>query len=114
VLDPIDARVTAPEHRPPRNEGAHARRAESAESTRLIERLPEAADFVARLRKRGRGGTRDLRWLLRMSDEYPRHAMKDALLEACRYGMTDLDRLERMVLRRIARDFFPRDDDDDR
>jgi hypothetical protein len=30
------------------------------------------------------------------------------------YGMTDLDRLERMVLRRIARDFFPRDDDDDR
>jgi hypothetical protein len=31
-----------------------------------------------------------------------------------RYGMTDLDRLERMVLRRIARDFFPRNDDDDR
>jgi hypothetical protein len=36
------------------------------------------------------------------------------MLEALRYGMADLDRLERMVLRRIGRDFFPKDDDDDR
>ncbi len=49
-----------------------------------------------------------------MVDEYPKNAMKGALVEACHYGMTDLDRLERMVLRRIARDFFPKDDDDDR
>jgi hypothetical protein len=47
--------------------------------------------------------------------------------EALRYGMADLDRLERMVLRRIGRDFFvlprrddrndrdnPEDEDDDR
>jgi hypothetical protein len=49
-----------------------------------------------------------------MVEDYPRSAMKAALFEACRYGMTDLDRLERMVLRRIARDFFPPEDDDDR
>jgi hypothetical protein len=49
-----------------------------------------------------------------MIDEYPRRPMRDALLEALHYGMTDLDRLERMVLRRIARDFFPKDDDNDR
>ena len=29
-----------------------------------------------------------------------------AMAEAIRYGMSDLERLERMVLRRIARDFF--------
>ncbi len=76
--------------------------------------MPESAGYVARLRERGRGTTRDLRWLLRMIDEYPRRPMREALLEALHYGMTDLDRLDRMVLRRIARDFFPKDDDDDR
>jgi hypothetical protein len=29
-----------------------------------------------------------------------------AVAEAARYGLYDLDRLERMVLRRIARDYF--------
>jgi hypothetical protein len=114
VLEPTDARVTAPEHRPPRNEGLTARHAVSIEEKRLVERLPESAGYVTRLRERGRGTARDLRWLLRMIDEYPRKPMRDALLEALHYGMTDLDRLERMVLRRIARDFFPKDDDDDR
>jgi len=114
VVDPIDARVTVAAHRPARNEGLGAQRAESIEQKRLVERMPETAEYITRLRRRGRGHVRDLRWLLRMVEDYPREAIKGALLEACRYGMTDLDRLERMVLRRIARDFFPRDDDDDR
>jgi predicted transcriptional regulator len=114
VMESVDARVTVAEHRPPRNEGPCARRSESAEEKRLVERMPESAAYIARLRKRGRGSTRDLRWLLRMIDDYPESAMRGAMLDACHYGMTDLDRLERMVLRRIARDFFPRDDDDDR
>ena len=114
VMESVDARVTVAEHRPPRNEGPCARRSESAEEKRLVERMPESAAYIARLRKRGRGSTRDLRWLLRMIDDYPESAMRGAMRDACHYGMTDLDRLERMVLRRIARDFFPRDDDDDR
>ena len=114
VLEPVDARVIVPEHRPPRSEGVFARHAMPVEEKRLGERLPESAGYVALLRKRGRGGMRDLRWLLRMVGDYPPRPMRDALLEALHYGMTDLDRLERMVLRRIARDFFPRDDDDER
>lgn len=114
VLEPVDARVIAPEHRPPRNEGHFARKSESNEQKRLVEHIAEAAEYIALLRRRGRGSTRDLRWLLRMAQDYPRAAMQGALIEACRYGMADLDRLERMVLRRIARDFFPRDDADDR
>jgi hypothetical protein len=91
-----------------------ARRSESVEEKRLLERMPEIAPYLARLRERGRGSVRDLKWLLRMLDEYPRSAIEAAVLEACHYGMTDLDRLERMILRRIARDFFPRRGGDDR
>ena len=105
VPESIDARVTAPEHRPPRHEGFFVRQTPN-EERRLTERVPETAAYVATLRKKGRGSLRDLRVLLRMSDDYPRAALIGALLEATHYGMTDLDRLERMVLRRIARDFF--------
>jgi hypothetical protein len=115
VFEPIDARITDPAHRPPRSEGFFARRAVSVEERRLSERMPEATAYVALLKSKKRGTTRDLRWLLRMIDEYPRDAFIAALAEAIRYGMSDLERLERMVLRRIARDFFvlPRDADTD-
>lgn len=104
--DALDERVLLPEHRPPRNSGLCAQRALSRDEHRLTERMPASTEYVALLRRRGRGSTRDLRWLLRMLDDYPADALGAALAEALRYGMTDLDRLERMVLRRIARDFF--------
>ena len=105
-LEPTDARVTDPAHRPPRHEGVFARRVISAEESRLTARMPETQAYVALLKKRGRGTTRDIRWLLRMVDDYPGGAVRAALEEATRYGMTDLERFERMVLRRIMRDFF--------
>jgi transposase len=115
VLEPTDARVTDPAHRPPRSERVFARRAVSVEEQRLGERMPQAAPYVALLKLRRRGTTRELRWLLRMVDEYPRDALAAALAEALHYGMADLERLERMVLRRIAKDFFvlPRHADTD-
>jgi hypothetical protein len=33
-----------------------------------------------------------------------------AVREAARYGLYDLDRLERMILRRVAREYFLLDD----
>jgi hypothetical protein len=107
VAAPDNARVTVAEHRPPRNEGvfANARRT-PVEEQRLAERMPETTPYVALLRSRGRGHHRDLRGLLRMVDEYPRAAFLAALHEALRYGLADLERLERMILRRIAKDFF--------
>jgi transposase len=115
LTEPTDARVTLAEHRPPRNEGLSAHHSLRTEERRLAERFPAMTEYVAILRKRGRGSTRDLRWLLRMTDEYPQEALRQALSEAIRYGMADLDRLERMVLRQIARDFFvlPRSADTD-
>lgn len=114
-LEPIDARITEPSHRPPRGEGITARRAVTVEEQQIGERMPGAIPYVALLKGRRRGTTRDLRWLLRMINEYPRDAFAAALAEAARYGMADLERLERMVLRRIARDFFvlPKDADTD-
>ncbi len=119
VIESCDARVIVPDHRPPRHEGFFVRHVPSEEK-RLTTLLPEAASYIALLRKRGRGTLRDLRWLLRMLDEYPRAALVSALTDATHYGMGDLERLERMVLRRIAEDFFPppdpttKDDDNDR
>jgi hypothetical protein len=47
-----------------------------------------------------------LRQLLRLLQEYPREPFLAAVGEAARYGLYDLDRLERMILRRVARDYF--------
>ena len=47
-----------------------------------------------------------LRQLLRLLREYPREPFLAAVAEAARYGLYDLDRLERMILRRVARDYF--------
>ena len=47
-----------------------------------------------------------LRQLLRLLREYPREPFLAAVREAARYGLYDLDRLKRMILRRVARDYF--------
>ena len=105
-IDLVDARVIDPAHRPPRGERVFARGLNSPEQTRLRERAPQITEYVALLQKRGQASVRAMRTLLRMLDEYPSDALFAAIAEATRYGMTDLDRLERMVLRGIVRDFF--------
>ena len=47
-----------------------------------------------------------LRQLLRLVKEYPREPLLGAAAEAAQYGLYDLDRLERMILRRVERDYF--------
>jgi hypothetical protein len=87
------------------------------EETAIVKALPEAAAYVNALKKRGRVQiTIALRQLLRMVREYPKDAVTAALNDACHYGLYDLVRVERMVLRRVARDYFPIDiegDDND-
>lgn len=106
VLEMEGVRVTDQSHRPKRGEGVPMRRVASGQEQKITERLPTGAAYVSLLRKRGRGSVRDLRWLLRMIDEYPRDAMSTAIEEALAFGMADLERLERMVLRRVAHDYF--------
>jgi len=47
--------------------------------------------------------------------DYPEAPLQEALREAGRYGLYDLNRIETMILRNIRHDYFPRrnfDDDD--
>jgi transposase len=100
-------RATLPEHRPPRGQGGTPS-APAAEERQLLEMAPEIAGYVAALKQRAAGrGTVALRRLQRLLREYPRRPVIEAVRAAETYGLFDLERLERMVLRGIARDFFP-------
>jgi len=86
----------------------------SLEERRLLEVAPDLADYARALRRHGRKlPTLALRQLLRLLEEYPPGAVRGAIDEAAAYGLYDLDRVERMVLRRVARDFFPLESDED-
>ena len=112
MLTPFPQRITLSEHRPPRGEGVK-RSDPHPEEQALIETAPEIALYVAALKQKGRKVVAlALRQLLRLLREYPRDAFLAAVQEAARYGLYDLDRLERMILRRIARDYFLLGDDD--
>lgn len=106
-------RITLAQHRPPRGQGV--KRADPhPEEKAIVEAAPEIADYVTALKQRGRKVVAlALRQLLRMVREYPRQPLLQAVEEAARYGLYDLDRLERMVVRRVARDYFLLDDNQD-
>jgi hypothetical protein len=62
---------------------------------------------VAALKQKGRKVVAlALRQLLRLLKEYPRQPFLAAVQQATQYGLYDLDRLERMILRRVAQDYF--------
>jgi transposase len=106
VWGPMDTRVTDPAHRPPRGE-LTARRAQPApEAGEIVQLEPLMAPYVAGLKARVGDRRAPLRRLLAMLQEYPREAFLAAVTVAERYSLYDLERLEKMVLRQIARDFF--------
>jgi hypothetical protein len=103
---PLSQRVTLAAHRPPRGEGVK-RNDPHPEEKAIVEAAPETALYVAALKLKSRKVVAlALRQLLRLLREYPREPFLAAVQEAARYGLYDLDRLERMILRRVARDYF--------
>lgn len=108
VAEPEHQRITLAEHRPPRGQGIKRTDPHPDELT-LLQVAPELAAYIDALRSR-KYSVVVLRQLLRMVREYPRHAVLSAAEEAARYGLYDPLRLERMILRRVARDFFLLDD----
>jgi predicted transcriptional regulator len=113
VVDPADVRVTKREHRPARGEG-RPKREPPREQTELLAMAPELASYVAALKQRAYGrGVKTLQRLLRLVRDYPREALLPVVRTAEQYGLYDLDRLERMVLRQIARDYFILPDSDE-
>jgi hypothetical protein len=106
AVSPQYQRITLATHRPPRGEGLK-RSAPHPEEQAILHSAPEIAEYVTALKQKGRKVVAlALRQLLRLLKEYPREPFLAAVSEAAQYGLYDLDRLERMILRRVARDYF--------
>jgi hypothetical protein len=117
VAEAQQQRITLAPHRPPRGEGVR-RGSPPPERLTILQLIPELEAYLTALQKHGRQSfVLALRQLLRMVRDYPRHGVITAIEEAARYGLYNMDRLERMILRRLARDFFllhtPKETDDD-
>jgi hypothetical protein len=106
IAEAKDQRITLAGHRPPRGQRA-PRPDPHPEENAILSAAPELAGYVAGLKQHSRKVvTLALRQLLRFVREYPREPLLGAVLDAARYGLYDLDRLERMILRRVTREYF--------
>jgi hypothetical protein len=94
-------------HRPERGIKKRADGVADEVLRRIAQAVPEAEPYARALQKRSRGrGLNTLRQLWRLVDDYPPQTVLPVIRTAEHYGLYDLHRLERMVLRHIAGDFF--------
>jgi hypothetical protein len=98
-----DARHTLPGHHSVPRRG----KAQQPVQERLLlgDEHPAVAGYAAALKQRGRG-LQTLRRLLELKRTYPAEPFLAAIKQALRYGMFDLGRLEALILRFAAGDFF--------
>lgn len=99
-------RKTLPEHRHP-GRGPKGSPPPLAEEAVLRAAGPELAALVEALKQRcGGRAVRPLRRLHRLFLDYPTEPLRRVVGEALAYGLTDLERIERMLLRALCGDFF--------
>jgi len=106
-----DARSTLPGHHaiPVRQN-----RGTAGEETLLRGHHPSLDRYVAALKQRSNGwGRRALRRLIGLKRTYPSGPFIAAIEQALQYGMFDLGRLEALILKRVAGDFFALDAGED-
>lgn len=100
-----------PAHHPSLHRG-RTPQAPSPQEQALTGRHPTLDRYVAELKGRAPGrGVAKLRRLLQLKQFYPREPFLAALEQALQYGLFDLNRLERLILERVAGDFFALTDD---
>jgi transposase len=105
-----DTRVLDPLHHqrrlPPRG-GPSPEEKELSGHSEILDR------YVAQIKKRSLGrGVRPLRRLLDLKRTYPEEPFLAACEQALHYGLFDLNRLERLILERVAGDFFRIDEEE--
>ncbi len=101
-----DGKITAKGHHKPLAKW-RAYRGPSAEEHHLTGHAEVLDGYVAELKKRASGrGVARLRRLLNLKRTYPTDAFLGAIEQAFQYGLYDLGRLERLILERVAGDFF--------
>ncbi|MFL5279496.1 MAG: hypothetical protein ACJ8AW_00445 [Rhodopila sp.] len=68
---------------------------------------PSLDRYTAALKQRGHAGNRRaLRRLIEMKRTYPHAPFTPAIEQALQYGLFDLGRLEDLILKQVAGDFF--------
>jgi hypothetical protein len=115
VLDARDTRVTDPAHHAPLARRA-AHQGPCPEELALSGKNPTLDRFVALLKSRSYGrAVLPLRKLLSLYRSYPERAFRAAIQQALAYGLTDLHRVESLILSRVTGDpfRFPNADDDE-
>jgi transposase len=109
VYGPLDTRVTDPAHRPPRGQGLARHPQPAPEQLEILQIEPRLASYLHALKLAIGDRRAPLRRLLSMLQDYPRAAFLTAIDIAERYRLFNLDRLEKIVIRQVADDFFPPD-----
>lgn len=105
VMTGAKQRKTLPEHRPPRGQVAAAL-PRSPEELELAAAGAPTAAYAATLKQRAPRWPVALRRLAQMRRDYPAAPFLAALQAATHYGLYDVDRLERMILRNVATAYF--------
>jgi hypothetical protein len=99
-----NARYTLAEHHPT---PARVSRAPALEERLLRGDHPELERYAAALKQRAYGrGVRALRRLLELKRTYPSGPFLAAIDQALHFGLFDLQRLETLILKHVAGDFF--------
>jgi len=113
LIDKRETRITTKGHHPPFNrERTHE--GPCKEEKTLLGQQQWLDPFVEQLKRRSSGrGVRPMRRLLDLKRTYPPEAFEKAVVQALRYGLYDLPRLEQMILSHVAGDFFTIEEDEE-
>lgn len=104
LINQRDAKHTVAQHHPTPQRAA---RAPALEEKLLCGDNPVLERYAAALKQRTHGrGVRQLRRLLEMKRTYPAAPFLAAVEQALRFGLFDLGRLEALILKQVAGEFF--------
>lgn len=113
LLEARDARTTDPAHHRPLTR-AQAREGPCPEETALRGKHQPLDAFLDQLKARAHGrAVWPMRRLLTLYRSYPERALLAAIRQASTYGLTDLGRLEQLILSSIAGDAFRNPEEDE-
>jgi hypothetical protein len=111
LISARDARNTLPGHH---TIPVRQNRGTAGEETLLRGHHPSLDRYVAALKQRSNGrGRRALRRLIGLKRTYPSGPFIAAIEQALQYGLFDLGRLEALILKQVAGDFFALDAGED-
>lgn len=107
MVEGARGRSTHPEHCPDgRRRPSSRHRPTIAQQAPLQAAGPPFTDMLELINTKHGRSARRVQRLHRLYLEYPTDALRAALDQALAYGLTDLERIERMVLRHVAGDYF--------